>query len=112
MQFFRDWQDFFDHVRNRPGLYIGRKSLELLGAYLNGFGTAEQLHDIPPGQRMFGFDFEGFERFIGEKIEVNSFGSMFLARRDTSSEEEAWDLWFKWYDEFLGRDPKADSPDR
>lgn len=97
---FHDWPTFFETIRVRPNMWIGGKSLHRLFVYIGGFRDSEEAHGIGAGQRFGGFDFEQFEQFVASKIRECSYGSLFLAREATRSEEEAFDLWFAWYDEF------------
>jgi hypothetical protein len=104
----RDWPTFFDQVRRRPGMWLGSASLTALQHYLNGIDLAECLYDVPDKDRLKGFSFPEFEewadkRFNPRRLSINSFH---MARQVCDSENEAFDLWFSWYDEFQGQPRK------
>jgi hypothetical protein len=90
-------------LRRRPGVWIGQKSIERLNMMLAGVEFAEDWHAIPADARFGGFDFKAFEAWVEQtynprKLSVRSFGlSAILA----GSDAEGFDLWFRWYDEFL-----------
>jgi hypothetical protein len=90
-------------VRRRPGMWIGTKSIERLNQMLGGIGFAEDWHRIPPEARFGGFDFAAYEAWVERtynprRLTVRSFG---LAVILAGSDAEGFDLWFRWYDEFV-----------
>jgi hypothetical protein len=90
-------------LRRRPGVWIGQKSIGRLNMMLGGIEFAENWHGIPADARFGGFDFIGFEAWVEQsynprKLSVRSFG---LAAIVAGSDAEGFDLWFRWYDEFL-----------
>jgi hypothetical protein len=98
----RDWPTFFEQVRRRPALWLGSASLTALQSLMAGIGLAELLYDIPERDHLKGFPFSEFEewadkRFNPDRLSINSFG---MAKQIGGSENEAFDLWFSWYDEF------------
>jgi hypothetical protein len=89
-------------IRQRPGMYFGRRSVTDLWLFLMGFWLAEGLHELPQESRFGGFDRETFERWAAcrynrERLSLNSFT---LAARLAGAEDAGFDLWFRWYDEF------------
>ena len=98
----RDWPTFFEEVRWRPAMWLGRPSLACLRALLAGFALAEDLYAVGPERLLTGFPFVEFEawvaqRFNPERLTLDSFG---LAGRLTASDEAALSHWFGWYDDF------------
>jgi hypothetical protein len=100
----RDWPSFFEQIRRRPGMWLGRPSLKALHFLLLGIDLAESLYDVPETDRLGGFPFPEFEkwadkRFNPRRLSIRSFG---MARRMAGSDKAAFDLWLRWYDEFRG----------
>jgi hypothetical protein len=98
----RDWPTFFEQIRLRPGMWLGVVSLSALNNLLSGIMLAEDLHAIPAERRLGGFDWRAFaawveREFNPQRLSVNSFS---LALMRSSSEAEAFALWFDWYDRF------------
>lgn len=98
----KDWPTFFEQVRRRPGMWVGSTSLTALQHLLNGISLAEFLYEVPPEKRLGGFQFDRFEswadrQFNPRRLSINSF---VMACRLTSDEEQAFHLWFQWYDQF------------
>lgn len=90
-------------LRRRPGMWIGTKSIERLDQMLGGIDFAEDWHRIPAKARFGGFDFTAFEVWVEhtynpKRLSVRSFG---LAATLAGSDTEGFDLWFRWYDEFI-----------
>jgi len=97
-----DWPTFFEQVRRRPGMWLGDRSPAALQLLIQGVYLAEFLYDVPEGNRLGNFPFQEFEgwverRFNPRRLSVNSY---WMARDIAGSDEEAFDLWFSWYDEF------------
>ena len=91
-------------VRHRPAMYIGQKSIYGLNMMLGGIEFAESIHKIAPDKRFSGFDFTRLEARIDQRynIERGSFRSFSLAAFIAGSDVDGFDLWYQWYDEFLG----------
>lgn len=94
---------FLADLRRRSGVWIGKKSIERLDMMLGGIAFAEDWHAIPTNARFGGFDFNAFEEWVEQsynprKLSVRSFS---LASIHAGSDAEGFDLWFRWYDEFL-----------
>src|SRR3954451_5681089 len=90
-------------LRERPGMWIGAKSIERLKQMLGGIEFGEDWHRIPAEARFGGFDFTAFEAWVEQtynpkRLSVRSFG---LAAILGGSDAEGFDLWFRWYDEFV-----------
>jgi hypothetical protein len=89
-------------IRHRPEMFLGESSLSRLDLLLAGIGFAVDFHEIPISDRMGGFDFAEFEKWIEEKynpsrLSLRSFG---LAAREARSDSVGLELWYEWYDEF------------
>jgi hypothetical protein len=99
---FTDWPDMLAAIREKPGLYTGRRSVERLHCLLNGWQFAELHYDVPVAKRLGGFDFNAFEDWIAARYnpEELSVGSYWLAGNAAGSDEAGFGLWFQWYDEF------------
>jgi hypothetical protein len=90
-------------LRRRPGAWIGTKSIERLNMMLGGIEFAEDWHRVRAEERFGGFDFTAFETWVEQtynpkRLSVRSFG---LAAIIGGSDAEGFDLWFRWYDEFV-----------
>ena len=84
-------------------MWLGRPTISALEHQLIGFWFAELVYRIPPSDQFSGFDFDAFEqwvktRFNPRRLTVRSFG---LARELCETERDAFDQWFKWYDQFI-----------
>ena len=101
---FTDWPDLLAAVREKPGMYIGGRSVDRLHQMLLDFRYAEDQYDVPEPKRLGGFDFEAFEAWVAPRHnpEQLSVGSYWLARALAGSDEAGFFLWFQWYDEFRG----------
>ena len=91
-------------IRARPGMFLGEQTVCGLHLLLGGINFAEDFHDLPAAGRIGGFDAAGFERWVEarhnpRRLSLNSFG---LAARQAGSEAAGFDLWFGWYDAFIG----------
>ena len=94
-------------LREHPGMWLGAKSIERLSQMLGGIEFAEDWHRIPADTRFGGFDFAGFEAWVEQTYnpERLSFRSFRLAATLAGSDAGGFDLWFRWYDEFLRTTP-------
>lgn len=94
--------DLLADIRQRPGIFLGCKSIEGMQHLLGGIQLAEDLHDIPLDSRFSGFDFTAFEEWVDrtfntERLSVRSF---YLSQHLAGSDSAGFDLWFEWYDHF------------
>lgn len=101
---FKDYPTLLEEIRKRPQMYHGgdERSALLLSIFLGGFDVAELFHNIPETERLGGFDWDSYEKWIREsfnpeRLSLNSFS---LASHITSTQQEAFDLWYSWYDDF------------
>lgn len=90
--------ELLDNIRKKPGLYLGKKSLHLLRAYMNGYllGKAEAIGD---GE---GDIFLDFQSYIEDKFSMSQtpYGWVEIISSAYSSDEEAFDEFFKFYNDF------------
>ena len=89
-------------VRTRPGMFLGHQTISGLNLLLSGIRFAEDFHGLTEANRIGGFDFDEFERWVESRhnprrLSHNSFG---LAAHLAGSEAAGFDLWFVWRDEF------------
>ena len=104
--------DLLASLRARPGLFLGGKSLRNLSQFLSGFELAEDAYQVPLERRLAGFDPQAFEDWADQRFSISvrsNMKSYGLAMSEAGSDEAAFDLWFKWYDEFL-QDRAAAAP--
>ena len=90
--------ELLDIIRKKPGLYLGKKSLHLLRAYMNGYllGKAESIGD---GESDIFLD---FQKYIEDKFSMSQtpYGWVEIISSSCSSDEESFDEFFKLYDDF------------
>jgi hypothetical protein len=96
------WPAMLASIREKPGMWIGRKTLTALECFWMGFVIAEEFHCDSEDARLSGFDWTNFEswadqRFNPARLSINSFE---MARTQAKAEDAAFDLWFSWYDVF------------
>lgn len=86
-------------VRERPGMYIGRKSLRDFAAWLWGFRFARiQLRADPLPDEA---EFEGFDPFVCEKYDWHDVGGWAAKIADYHRDDaNAFDEFFRLLDEF------------
>lgn len=108
-------------IREAPGMYIGLPTITGLHHLLHGISFAESFYEVPASQQLGGFDFHGFEEWVNTTYNLkrqshNSFsladhltwssGMVFeedyqnLLHANSAQSAAAFDLWFRWYDEF------------
>jgi hypothetical protein len=93
---------FLADIRQRPTMYVGITSplqqlwnLEML---LSGYSSALQRHGLPDGDVDFVRD---FARWLYDTRDWSaSLGPVAAIRDHTSSEEEAWDTFWRLVDEY------------
>ena len=91
-------------IRTRPGMFLGHQTICGLHLLLCGIDFAEDFHGVLAADRIGGFDAVGFERWVESRhnprrLSLNSFS---LAAHLAGAEVAGFDLWFGWYDEFVG----------
>jgi len=86
-----------NEIRQRPGMYLGKKSLILLAAYINGYVCREcELNNN------FESRFSDFNEYVKRRFNIES-GQDWLKiiLFNSSTEEDAVDLFYKLLDEFF-----------
>lgn len=109
--------------RKRPCMYMGKRSVSLLGVFLTGIQVVENMYVDDASDRIFklfrtlgknksgGNTWIHFETWLAEKYGKDDTKSFALAlEKANNNEENAFDLWFKWYDEFQEATEDADDP--
>jgi len=89
-------------LRERPGMWLGKKTAYGLEMLVRGIEFAEEFHNVPAEARVGGFDFAEFEAWVEraynpDRLTLRSFG---MAVHAAGSEADGFDLWFRWYDEY------------
>jgi hypothetical protein len=92
-------------IRQRPGMFLGHKTVFGLSLLLSGIMFAEDYHEIPGKARIGGFDLEKFEKWVESEYNPQrlSHNSLSLAEHLAGSDAAGFDLWFSWYDEYQRR---------
>lgn len=107
----KSWHSQLAVIRSRPGMYLGGKTLKGLHHYVDGIRAAEHMYNIHPSKRISDFDWGIFEPWHLKKLKIKPKGysrSFVNAMEMTKSDEEAFDLWFSWYDEYNLSEGKED----
>lgn len=93
-------------------MYLGKPSLEALHHYINGIRHAEHIYSVRSGRmddRENDFDWIQFEAWIQKKTKVHIRSFMIPEKLTPGiSDEDAFKLWFSWYDEFNTKKGKKD----
>lgn len=110
------WSGLLERIRQRPGMYLGSASLEALHLFVQGFSAAEVVYSVPELRRreVNDFPWAEFESYVAgryneHRLSLNSFG---LAQYDAQGREigtfkpfheyeGAWEIWWRWHDEFI-----------
>src|SRR5580765_2374390 len=100
------YKEFLASIQKRPGLYWGEPDhqftslVAFLNGYALGFGSARREAPIQPSD-LVPIDFNRFvtERF-GRQFPDGGKGWMTFIREHTSSESEAFELFFRLRDEY------------
>ncbi len=116
----RSWNALFAQIRARPVLYFGSVSLQAFHHFLVGFGFAPVVYGVSAKRRkkVEDFGWDAFERYVAAqhkewRVNLNSFG---LAQFEAQGKDDktfdpwsdylgAWDIWWRWYDEFVASGP-------
>jgi hypothetical protein len=83
-------------------MFLGQKDVVRLNLFLSGILFAEDYHEIPTQNRIRGFDFAKFEKWVESEFNHQrlSHNSLSLAKHLAESDATGFDLWFAWYDEY------------
>jgi hypothetical protein len=98
-----DYPTLLTAIHMRPGMFLGNQTISGLGHFLLGIRFAEDFHDLPVENRIGGFDFMEFEKWVEERHNPHrlSHNSFLLAADQSLSEAEGFELWFDWYDAYM-----------
>lgn len=84
-------------IKKKPDIYLGRKSLELLDAFINGYCSREFEEDNNCIN-----DFLKFDEFVRNQYKIQEeFNWLRIIQFYTNTDEEAFDLFFDLLDKFL-----------
>lgn len=86
-------------IREKPGLYLGEKSLTRLNFFIFGYEHKEQELGLQLTNEIAGFDEFTREKY-GDKMTLNCWERVL---RNTDSEEVAFDKFFELLDEFMAK---------
>ena len=101
----RTWKEQLESLRLRPGLYWGggdhpfTSLLAFLVGFQCGYGVAQQGYQILPHELLP----DGFQKFVTERFggtHPASKGWQSCIREHTSTEQEAFELFFRLRDEY------------
>lgn len=90
-------------IKTRPGMYFATgANITSLESMIDGILIAESKHKVT--ESVLEFDVLDFEIWVRKKlkekpINIKSFN---FARQRCKDEQEAFYLWFEWYDEYKG----------
>jgi hypothetical protein len=111
----QSWRSILADIRKRPVVYLGSPNLHALHMLKVGVSLAELLYDISRPRRQEADDvpWQDFESYVEDlhnkrRLSLNSFGlAQYKAQGenlsifDTCVEYSgAWDIWWRWYDDF------------
>ena len=101
----KDYPTFLSEIKKRPQMWCGgqERSATLLSTFLNGFRYSEHFHKIPESERLGGFDWDHFEKWVQKNYNPKglSYDSFSLAVFQSKEELKAFDLWFSWYEIYV-----------
>lgn len=92
-------------MKDRPGMYLGRKSLSLLGAYITGYldHQYEADHD-------FTSSFTSFNNFVHDYYKISTCQDWVkIITFNSSTEEDAVDYFYMLLDMFLEKQSSIDT---
>ncbi|MCD1258185.1 hypothetical protein B5M42_004945 [Paenibacillus athensensis] len=89
-------------MKQRPAMYMGRKSLHLLQAYLNGYiAYHNEVHDEPNY-----FFLPELQEYVQQRYNLHTTHSWAsLITFFSGSDEDAVDIFYKLLDEFFSENP-------
>src|SRR5436190_20046044 len=89
-----DYSALFEAIRNRPGTFLAKQSIYGLDIFLHGIWFAENLHEIDESERLGGFDFEQFEKWVELQYNVRhlAHNSLSLAAELAGDNEAGFDF--------------------
>lgn len=95
------FENFLEKVRSRPGLFFGKKSLIGLWCFMTGYQQAVYEHEILESDQMDWKLETEFNDWLRKKFCMgNAVNWYYIIKNMTASDEEAWEMFFKLWDEF------------
>lgn len=90
----------WETILNRPGMYMGKKSIFGLVCFIAGIEIANLSN--PHAKDVFDVDWWEFEKWIQQKFKRKAFRrSLYLALDDAGNDDEkAFDIWADWFKEY------------
>lgn len=83
-------------IRTSPNIYIGKKSLEILSAFISGYSVC--IYDI---KGVYPDYLDGFQEYVECQYNINSSHSWTsIIQRFSNTEEEAFDRFYELLDMF------------
>ncbi|MFB2969001.1 hypothetical protein ACE1CD_08510 [Aerosakkonema sp. BLCC-F183] len=103
-----DLYTLIEKIKKAPSMYLGRRSIICLQAFLSGYSVAKyELGEQPTKQER---DFMQFPEWIRKKFSVDSSQSWAnIILFYSEDESKALDKFFELLDEFMNRNSLADS---
>lgn len=88
-------------IKNKPGMYIGEKSLNKLVTFVSGY-----MHCLSQRDKFFTNDFEGFQEFVEKHYDIYNNIHLFqhwsgIIEFFCSTQENAFDKSYELLGEFL-----------
>lgn len=91
-------------IKERPGMYLGKKSFTILYGFITGFSYAELNNKLEDHSTLFPLPFRFFHEFVKDKLgyyESTSGWYNMIFEKNNYDEEISFDVFFHLYDEFV-----------
>lgn len=92
-------------IKEKPALYIGKKSFTMLDGFIAGFSHAEFLYNLSQKEtKLFPLPFHFFHEFVKNKLgyfESTSGWSNMIFETNNQDEEKSFDAFFELYEHFI-----------
>ncbi len=94
--------ELLQKIKQRPGLYLGVKSLTLLNVFIGGYAICQSDYNQQESNL-----FNGFQEHIQKKYKISSTQSWAkIIDFYSATDADAFDLFFKLFEEFLKDNPE------
>ncbi len=98
-------------IKQRPSLYLGRRSISHLQVFLDGYTLARRELGVPLTEQER--EFEGFQEWIEQRFNQNSTQSWDrIILFYSEDERDALERFFDLFEEFLNPDENLESEER